>query len=153
MTSLSGECLKLRRMELQDIKDVVSIEKLSFGKSWSPQIFQRILVSPSVEVWVATQNEFLLGYAVLTCVRDEAELTNIAVREGERNQGIGSTLLSKVLDVAVGRNVENIFLEVRSSNQQAISLYQRFGFHLAGKRKGYYRKPTEDALILSKALD
>jgi len=140
-------------METGDLEDVVSIEKRSFSTSWPLPTFRKLLMDPNVEVWVALQNECLIGYAVLWCMREEAELTNIAVREGKRNRGAGSTLLSKVLDVAVSLDVQSVFLEVRSSNQDAISLYERFNFHLLGIRKNHYREPSEDALILRKVLE
>ena len=101
---------------------------------------------------MALQGEDLLGYVVLQCSGDEAELINIAVRKGKRKLGIGSALLSKTVDVAVGLDVKKLFLEVRSSNQQAISLYERFGFDQVGMRKNYYSNPREDAQILCRLL-
>jgi len=139
-------------MEYGDIEEVVSIEKLYFNKSWSKKTFRKLLDHQDVEVWVALQGEDLLGYVVLQCSGDEAELINIAVRKGKRKLGIGSALLSKTVDVAVGLDVKKLFLEVRSSNQQAISLYERFGFDQVGMRKNYYSNPREDAQILCRLL-
>ena len=113
---------------------------------------QKLLDHQDVEVWVALQGGDLLGYVVLQCSGDEAELINIAVRKGKRKLGIGSALLSKTVDVAVGLDVKKLFLEVRSSNQQAISLYERFGFDQVGMRKNYYSNPREDAQILCRLL-
>ena len=149
---LSEECLQLRQIEYGDIEEVVSIEKLYFNKSWSKKTFQNLLDHQDVEVWVALQGGDLLGYVVLQCSGDEAELINIAVRKGKRKLGIGSALLSKTVDVAVGLDVKKLFLEVRSSNQQAISLYERFGFDQVGMRKNYYSNPREDAQILCRLL-
>ena len=149
---LSEECLQLRQMEHGDIEEVVSIEKLYFNKSWSKKTFQKLLDHQDVEVWVALQGGDLLGYVVLQCSGDEAELINIAVRKGKRKLGIGSALLSKTVDVAVRLDVKKLFLEVRSSNQQAISLYERFGFDQVGMRKNYYSNPREDAQILCRLL-
>ena len=99
-------------MEHGDIEEVVSIEKLYFNKSWSKKTFQKLLDHQDVEVWVALQGGDLLGYVVLQCSGDEAELINIAVRKGKRKLGIGSALLSKTVDVAVGLDVKKLFLEV-----------------------------------------
>ena len=139
-------------MEHGDIEEVDSIEKLYFNKSWSKKTFLKLLAHQDVEVWVALQGGDLLGYVVLQCSGDEAELINIAVRKGKRKLGIGSALLSKTVDVAVGLDVKKLFLEVRSSNQQAISLYERFGFDQVGMRKNYYSNPREDAQILCRLL-
>ncbi|MFL2544712.1 MAG: ribosomal protein S18-alanine N-acetyltransferase [Longimicrobiales bacterium] len=149
---LSEGCLQLRQLEYGDIEEVVSIEKLYFNKAWSEKTFQKLLDHPDGQVWVALQGEDLLGYVVLQCSGDEAELINIAVRKGKRKLGIGSALLSKTVDVAVGLDVKKLFLEVRSSNQQAISLYERFGFDQVGTRSNYYSNPREDAQILCKLL-
>jgi|Marorgknorr_s2lv_1036017.scaffolds.fasta_scaffold81599_1 ribosomal-protein-alanine N-acetyltransferase len=140
-------------MESGDLEDVVLIEQKSFSTSWPLKTFHKLLMDPNVELWVALQDEHLMGYAVLWRMMEEAELTNIAVREGGRNRGVGSALLSKALDMATSLDVKSVFLEVRSSNQDAISLYERFNFHLLGIRKNYYREPPEDALIMRKVLE
>ena len=59
------------------------------------------------------QSHSLIGYAVLFCSSNEAELTNIAVRKEKRGSGIGSMLLSKILDVAADLEIESVFLKVR----------------------------------------
>jgi len=139
-------------MQDEDIKEVASLEKISFDSFWSKGTFQKLLTRHDIEAWVAVKDAELVGYAVLSYFGNEAELTNIVVTEENRKLGIGSRLLSKIIDVAVGLRIEKIFLEVRSSNEQAGILYERFGFHQMGVRKGYYKNPKEDAQILCKIL-
>lgn len=89
----------------------------------------------------------LAGFALLRCF-DDAELIRIAVDTTFRRQGIGEQLLSDLLQEVRKRDINDIFLEVRSSNEAAIGLYTKAGFINAGVRKGYYSNPTEDAIIM-----
>ncbi len=89
----------------------------------------------------------LAGFALLRCF-DDAELIRIAVEPGLRRQGIGEQLLNDLLQEVKKRDIHDIFLEVRSSNEAAIGLYTKAGFVNAGIRKGYYSNPAEDAIIM-----
>ena len=81
---------------------------------------------------------------------DEGYITNIAGSQKERRIGIGTALLNRVFSFARDNNLSFVSLEVRVSNQNAISLYTALGFKEEGKRKNFYDKPKEDALILTK---
>ena len=83
---------------------------------------------------------------------DEAEIANLAVADDERGQGVGAALLDAVLQAAEARGSASIYLEVRESNSVARRLYGSRGFSAVGRRRGYYRRPSEDALILSKSV-
>jgi ribosomal-protein-alanine N-acetyltransferase len=89
---------------------------------------------------------------VLWCILDQGELANVAVTPRLRGRGLGSHLLSRVLEVARERGIDTLFLEVRASNARALDLYRRFGFADVGRRKGYYERPREDALIMAARL-
>ncbi len=89
----------------------------------------------------------LVGYALLRCF-DDAEIIRIATDPRYRRQGIGSMLLNELLREAHKRNIHSIFLEVRSSNIAAVSLYEQAGFEKAGVRRNYYSAPVEDAIIM-----
>ena len=88
------------------------------------------------------------GYAVLWCFGDQGELANIAVAPGCRGRGLGARLLAAVLDTAREQGVEELFLEVRDSNERAIAMYERRGFEVLGRRVGYYDRPREDARVM-----
>lgn len=90
----------------------------------------------------------MLGLACLWAIVDEAHITIVAVHPEHQRQGFGQTLLYALLRAAHQRGLERATLEVRISNQSAINLYQKFGFKVAGQRKGYYEETGEDALIL-----
>jgi [ribosomal protein S18]-alanine N-acetyltransferase len=93
----------------------------------------------------------VVGHGILWWVGPEAEVANVAVHPALRGSGAGGILLDTLLAEAGIQGVERVFLEVRESNAPARALYARRGFAEVGRRKRYYRKPTEDALIL--ALD
>jgi [ribosomal protein S18]-alanine N-acetyltransferase len=46
-----------------------------------------------------------------------------------------------------------VWLEVRPSNAAARRLYESRGFQLIGRRRGYYRAPVEDALVMRREID
>ena len=92
----------------------------------------------------------ITGYAVLMISFDEATISNIAVGEPFRGQGIGEKLLRELIRRGREKGAERFTLEVRVSNSNAISLYRKLGFESVGVRKGFYERPREDALIMWK---
>ena len=105
-----------------------------------------------VELWVAEWAGRVAAYAILWTVLDEGELANIAVRKDLRGRGIGSGLLTRMLEVAEDSGLRSLNLEVRESNGRARDMYARRGFQEIGVRKGYYDGPREDARVLKKSL-
>jgi len=83
----------------------------------------------------------------------ECELENLVVAAVHRRRGFGSQLLQSLIATAQQRNIERILLEVRESNEAARALYGKFGFRSDGKRKAYYTRPTEDAILLALSLN
>ena len=96
---------------------------------------------------VSEVDDAVLGFGLLRCF-DDAEVIRIAVDPEARRQGIGRRILDAMLEEAHSRDIENVFLEVRSSNEAAIGLYKGAGFAAEGIRKGYYSEPKEDAVIM-----
>lgn len=96
----------------------------------------------------------LLGFVLLRCVGDEAEILNIAVAPRLQRAGIGRQLLAAALATAAAAGATHCFLEVRASNRAAQALYQAAGFAPNGCRRQYYRTPDgrEDAVLLRCAL-
>jgi ribosomal-protein-alanine N-acetyltransferase len=135
-----------------DVAAVAAIEQLSFGDPWSPASFESLLGHPAVLFLVAVEgsarDEMVSGYVVTWYAADEAEVANLAVAPARRGTGVGAALLDAALRGAVARGAIRCFLEVRASNVAAQRLYFARGFEAVGRRKAYYRKPTEDALVL-----
>jgi len=140
--------LVLRRMTDRDINAVWEIEAATFSTPWTASTFRSLLHRAPVELLVGERDEQLVGYAVLWCIADEGELANIAVRKDLRGEGLGREFLEQVVDVARGRGVLSLYLEVRPSNAAAAHLYAQQGFEEVGLRRDYYSKPTEDARVL-----
>lgn len=139
-------------MVAADVAAVADLEAQSFSSPWHPSTFLRLLDRPGAELWVLEKDGEVMAYAVLWCVLDQAELANIAVRPEVRGRGLGSALLDHVLDVARGRGIRSVFLEVRESNRVARDLYAGRGFEEVGVRRGYYDTPSEDARVLELRL-
>jgi len=91
----------------------------------------------------------ILGFASLRVIADEAHLTNIAVRQAYRGQGLGELLLISVIELASTLKADFIALEVRASNLPAQNLYKKYGFAEVGLRHGYYTDNREDAVVMS----
>ena len=143
----------VRRMRRQDLREVAEIERRSYSLPWSAFTFRSLLRRSNTVLLVAEENKGVAGYAALWLAADEAELGNLAVRPGRRGRGIGRTLLRHVLEEAVQRGAQAVFLEVRESNAVARRLYEASGFRIVGSRPDYYASPREDALIMRLNLD
>ena len=144
--------LSLRPMTPSDVPEVARIETAAFSTPWSEETFRSLVGRSGVEFWVAEWGDQLAAYAILWKVLDEGELANIAVRRDLQGRGIGSGLLSRMLEVAEDAGVRSLYLEVRESNGLAREMYARRGFEEIGVRKGYYEGPSEDARVLKKSL-
>jgi len=96
-----------------------------------------------------TPCQFVLGFAGLWFMADEAHLANIAVRESHRNQGIGERLFISAVELAIERKARFITLEVRASNKAAQALYGKYGLVEVGTRRAYYMDNKEDAVIMT----
>jgi len=92
--------------------------------------------------------ELILGFAGLWLMVEEAHIVTLAVREGQRRRGLGELLLIVAIEVAVAHGQQVMTLEVRRSNEAAVSLYEKYGFTRAGVRSRYYDN-REDALIMT----
>ena len=130
--------------------EVAAIERLSFSDPWSPHAFREVLASPRAYFVGARKGVGgpLLGYVVAWFVADEGEIANLAVTPAARGRGIGARLLDAALAEGRARGAVAIFLEVRDSNHAARQLYESRGFEEVGRRRQYYRRPTEDAIVL-----
>lgn len=144
--------IELRRMTLMDVPGVLEVEQGSFSTPWSEEAFLFELDNPLAIYLVAIKDRQVAGYGGFRFILDQADVTNIAVRSDFRRQGIGSLILESLIKQALVMGSNLIYLEVRPSNIQAITLYKAYGFAETGLRKGYYEDPREDALLLSLSL-
>jgi ribosomal-protein-alanine N-acetyltransferase len=154
----------LRAASERDLDDVARIEALSFSDPWSRSAFASLIRHGNVVFLLADASTALVnhdlpgartelaGYIVAWHAADEAEIANLAVAPTLRGHGIGARLLDAALREVAGRGVTAVFLEVRESNAAARRLYATRGFVEVGRRRNYYRRPPEDALVLRRDL-
>ncbi len=144
----------LRSARAADLDAIAAIERLAFADPWSRNAFSTLIANPAVCFLVALAKDdagaSVAGYVVAWFAADESEIANLAVAPAVRGRRIGATLLDAALDEAVARGAANTYLEVRESNHEARRLYASRGFAILGRRRNYYRHPTEDALVLGR---
>lgn len=141
--------IMVRRMEKTDVEQVSILERQIFSQPWSQQGFQDALASDNVIFLVAEQEGRIAGYCGMYCALDEGEITNVAVGEAFRGQGIGKKLMEQLLLTGEQNKIKTVILEVRVSNDVAIHLYESMGFVIQGVRKGFYERPKEDGYVMS----
>ncbi len=131
---------------------LLELERLCFSVPWTRAQLEAELPDAHHEFLVAESGDQLLGYIGMMHVLDEGYISNVAVAPDSRRQGIASALITALLRRAQEKELAFVTLEVRASNAPAIALYERFGFGLVGRRKGYYEMPKEDAVLMTKFL-
>ena len=153
---MDSECsIRVRKMYLEDIPAVASLEQEIFPDPWSAEAFEDSLEMGSAGGLVAellesqgdTGRGALVGYACYYTAAGETHLTNIAVSPAYRRKKVARRLLTAIFDLARRAMSDAIFLEVRESNIAAQKLYRSYGFEELYRRKGYYSKPKEDAIV------
>lgn len=143
--------LEIQPLTPDDLSEALEIDQACFGGLWNLEAYQRELESPNTEIlglFSSFSSSRLLGMGCFWSILEEAHITIVAVHPHYQRQGLGQALLYALMLRAYDRGLERATLEVRVSNSVAISLYQKFGFKIAGRRRGYYRDNGEDALIL-----
>src|SRR5436305_1814550 len=125
--------INIRRLGYSDLPQVMAIERRSFPTPWSLAMFVLELSKPSGICLAAVDNDQLVGYLICSRYAGVWHLMNVAIAPPARRQGIASALLEEML---VRAGAEEAFtLEVRPSNESALSLYERFGFRSTGTRR------------------
>lgn len=140
--------LEIRNMMPGDVAAVAQIEQEIFSQPWSEKGFLDAINLGDTIFLVAEQQGQIVGYIGMYFSMDEGEITNVAVSQVQRNRGVGGCLLDELLRIAGQKGIAKIVLEVRTSNDSAIRLYERKGFQKVGVRKGFYEFPKEDADIM-----
>lgn len=128
-----------------DFPDIIRIERDSFDEPWPPAAFDGMFKHPNYGVALGDE---LIGFILYNRVEDEAVITNFAVLKAHRGKGHGEYLLDQSMRSLRKKGCDRFYLEVRKSNDVAISLYHKYGYQSLGIRKGYYSSPTEDAVVM-----
>lgn len=142
--------MKLEKMTSAHIDGVCKIEEACFSHPWSRQSVESELANDNSVFIVAVKGEKVIGYIGMSVVIDEGYIFNVAVNADFRRKGVGTALINELVTYGKKNNLCFITLEVRESNQAAISLYSDFGFIKVGERKNYYSDPAENAILMTK---
>ena len=141
----------VREMKLEDIEQVYLIEENTFPDPWSRDAFTKELTSNKHSIYMVVEEESsILAYAGLWNIVDEGYITNIAVKQDRRGEGLGKKVTQALIEEGKKHNILSFTLEVRVSNKNAINLYKKLGFEIYGVRKNFYDKPKEDAYVMWK---
>lgn len=101
---------------------------------------------------ICKNNSEIIGFIIFSPINPEAHILSISVIKKIQSKGVGTLLLRSMLDQCKAMNYKKIFLEVRTSNLQAINFYQKFGFIKDAIRDNYYTDNSEDALLMSLSI-
>ena len=144
--------LEIRQLAYADLPQVIAIERRAFPTPWSLAMFVLELSKPSWICLAALEDGTIIGYLVCSRYDTVWHLMNVAVEPPKQRQGIATTLLERLFEQA-DKPSEQYTLEVRTSNEGAIRLYEHFGFRAAGRRRAYYHDNREDALIMWRTVE
>ncbi len=149
--------LRVDPMGVDDLDQVLAIERASFPHPWSRQAFLYELRENRVaRLWIARATDEpaapVVGYLCLWFIADEVHVTNFAVHPASRRRGIGRQLMGTLLELCRREGATRAALEVRPNNHEARRLYEAFGFRQVGLRKGYYFDTGEDAILMEARL-
>ncbi|MBN1562321.1 MAG: ribosomal protein S18-alanine N-acetyltransferase [Anaerolineae bacterium] len=168
----AAEHFILRKMQLTDVPQVVSIDRESFTMPWSTRTYNfeisqsdtsHMVVLEATHLTPITQNGWrsllyrlfapntppiIVGYGGCWLIAGEAHISTIATHPDFRGRGLGELLLAGMLQRSINLGGEYSVLEVRESNVTAQKLYEKYGYHVVGRRRGYYRDDNEDALLM-----
>ena len=145
--------LNLRDLSVRDVPLLKQIEEQAYDFGWSKGNF----VDALNENYIAKaliNNSVMVGYYFWQKVLDECHLLNFTIASERQRKGLGNWMLSQLLVSLRAKSITAIYLEVRPSNDTAISLYSKFGFSIIGRRKNYYpgKESREDALVMKRTI-
>lgn len=144
---------RIRPTASADLPALVALERAAFSDPWTPAMLREALAEPSSVALVAEgEDGVFLGAVLARHAAGEGEILSIAIDPAHRGAGHGRALLEAALAALLAAGVATVWLEVRRSNEAAQRLYAGAGFVAVGVRRGYYRDPLEDAVVLRRDL-
>ncbi len=143
---------KIAPVGIESVACLLEIEKQCFRNPWSISHFTSAFKSPLMDIYAYFAADLVAGYIVLYRLSKVLVIANLAVSPEYRAKGIGTALLVYGLEFGRTNHCNYSILDVRQSNEQAISLYRKEGYVIIGKNKGYYQNPYEDSFIMGRAI-
>ncbi len=145
--------LKVEKMTSAHIEEIAKLEKKCFSSPWSEDGLKTELKNNFARFYVALSEGGIVGYIGSHNIIGEVYVTNVAVSPEFRRNGVGKTLVKFLIEQMETEKAEFVTLEVRKSNLNAISLYEKCGFEKVGERRNFYEKPIEDAILMTIQLN
>jgi ribosomal-protein-alanine N-acetyltransferase len=150
--------VKVEPMQEGDLDEVLELEQASFTEPWTRKMFvgelqgntfsTNLVARADAADGITLRTGSLVGYIMFWVVFEELHLMNLAVQPELRRRGFATALVRQALSIGIAAGARTALLEVRASNAAALRLYQGFGFTPRGIRRGYYERPSEDAVIM-----
>ena len=144
--------LIIRRMRESDLADVADLEQNIFTDAWSARSIKETYEQRQTLLLVAYEDKELIGYVILYYVLEEGEIARIAVKREKRRQGVGARMLLELEELCEDNGITKLMLDVRESNENAVSFYRGYGFQEDGIRQNFYTDPAEDGILMSRRL-
>src|SRR5258708_8077999 len=145
---MTAVAIEIRVLELNDLNAIEAIEQKAYPTPWSRSMFASELGKPTSICLGAFEGEDLVGYVTNSRYVDAWHVMNVAVDPEHKRRGIATALLERLFELTHDDERRGYTLEVRVSNEDAITLYEKLGFEPRGIRRGYYTDNREDALIM-----
>ena len=153
-----GDCV-IRRCDPSDIIPVMEINMKTLPEHYSDYFYESLLSELPEAFLVAEINRKLVGYIMckieygfsnfkkLGFVK-KGHVVSVAVLEEHRKKGIGRVLVEEAIAGVKIKKTDELYLEVRCSNNEAVRLYEKIGFTIKQRLKTYYRD-GEDAYLMT----
>ena len=142
--------MKIEKID-ENILKIISKELAKYDKFWNMNILKEEVNNSNSQYYAVLKDDEILAFGGLWFNIDEAHVMNIAVREDNRQKGLGTKLLQFLIELAKKKEKKCITLEVREDNKPAIKLYEKLNFEVVGKRRRYYDNSV-DAIIMTKSF-
>ena len=134
---------KIERSTIELADKLTKLEKSLFGTAWDSVLINNKVNNGEFVYWVFEQGNQIVGYLAIQKTFFDIHILGIGVLESHRNNSIAKKLTQELISYFAESDYNKILLEVRQSNDIAMSLYKSFGFKQYGVRKNYY--VNEDA--------
>lgn len=145
--------MKIERLNNEHIPALVQMEQVCFGAcAWTKEHFSAEIENPNALFYVALEANEPVGCIAAQVAFEDGFITKVMVLPAYRRKGIAAALLANLQECAKPKQLTQLSLEVRQSNEAAVLLYTSAGFKTIGKRRNFYRFPKEDAVIMTKNL-
>jgi len=143
-----ADTVVVRRAELRDVHDIRELDSMVYRRPWSEKLTVQQVTGRGRVHLVAEESHVVIGHGGIVILDGDAHITTIAVDPTHQRRGVADLLMRHLFAESVANGCGAVTLEVRASNQAAISLYERHGMVAAGTRPGYYASDGEDAIIM-----